>query len=148
MNNSANNTMPQNNSGQSTMNTIREQFVESARLVSPGYRIIVGTIVGLVGMSLSQLKEPKDKEGALGWAMVITGGGVFLDGLYKSWKNKNAAAERMTSAGTVGMSTSMTTSSSSSHPKNIFAGGRMIGMSTSTTTSNAAGHPKDVWGQY
>lgn len=141
MDNFVNNTMPQNNSGQST---IRDQIVEGARKVSPGYRIILGTMVGLVGMSLSQLKEPKDKEGLLGWAMVLAGGGVFLDGLYKSWKNKNAAAERME----VGMSTSMTTSSSSSHPKNIFAGGRMIGMSTSTTTSNAAGHPKDVWGQY
>jgi hypothetical protein len=131
-----------------TRNTIREQFVESARLVSPGYRIILGTMVGLVGMSLSQLKEPKDKEGLLGWAMVLTGGTVFLDGLYKSWKNKNAAAERMTSAGTVGMSTSMTTSSSSSHPKNIFAGGRMIGMSTSTTTSSSASHPQGMYQTY
>ena len=100
-----------------------EQLQQVTRLVSPGYRMILGSLIGLVGMSLSQLKEPKDKEGILGWAMVLTGGGVFLDGLYKSWKNKNAAAERMSTAGTIGMSTSM-------------------------TTSNAAGHPKDVWGQY
>lgn len=125
-----------------------EQLQQVTRKVSPGYRMIVGTIVGLVGMSLSQLKEPKNKEGILGWAMVITGGGVFLDGLYKSWKNKNAAAERMTSAGTVGMSTSMTTSSSSSHPKNIFAGGRMIGMSTSTTTSSSTSHPQGMYQTY
>ncbi len=42
-------------------------------------------------------------------------------------------------------STSMTTSNSTSHPKNIFVGGRMIGMSTSTTTSSSSSHPKNVW---
>jgi len=45
-------------------------------------------------------------------------------------------------------STSMTTSSSSSHPKNIFVGGRMIGMSTSTTTSSSASHPQGMYRTY
>lgn len=48
----------------------------------------------------------------------------------------------------LGMSTSTTTSNSSSHPKNVFVGGRMIGMSTSTTTSSSSSHPKNVWRTY
>lgn len=42
-------------------------------------------------------------------------------------------------------STSMTTSNSTSHPKNIFVGGRMIGMSTSTTTSSSSSHPVNLY---
>ena len=41
-------------------------------------------------------------------------------------------------------STSMTTSNSTSHPKNIFQAGRMIG-STSTSTSSSSAHPKHMW---
>ena len=48
----------------------------------------------------------------------------------------------------LGMSTSMSTSNSTSHPKNVFVGGRMIGMSTSTTTSSSSAHPKNVWRTY
>ena len=67
-------------------------------------------------------------------------------------KASNGSFYRPTAAnnfrGSLGGSTSMTTSNSSSHPKSILRGGRMLGMSTSTTTSSASGHPKDVWHRY
>ena len=59
-------------------------------------------------------------------------------------RHKHDESGKMTLEG----STSMTTSSSSSHPKNIFVGGRMIGMSTSTTTSSSASHPQGMYRTY
>lgn len=59
-------------------------------------------------------------------------------------RHKHDESGKMTLEG----STSTTTSNSSSHPKNVFVGGRMIGMSTSTTTSSSSSHPQGMYRTY
>ena len=92
-------------------------------------------------------------EGILTALFVFMGLVAYMDKSSRQAKIEEKMLERLKSINNkipnnLGMSTSTTTSNSSSHPKNVFVGGRMIGMSTSTTTSSSSSHPKNVWRAY
>ena len=91
-------------------------------------------------------------EGILTALFVFMGLVAYMDKSSRQAKIEEKMLEHLKSINNktpnLGMSTSTTTSNSSSHPKNVFVGGRMIGMSTSTTTSSSSSHPKNVWRAY